>query len=62
MRAGFSEAAEEISQRFAQANVPIAGTYIDLKKFMKVLACADDKIMSSTADLIKEMLSYEPTK
>lgn len=56
MRAGFSKAAEGMMQRFEQANALVDETGDDLETVMKALAAADDTFMSSTADLIKDML------
>src|SRR3546814_15787605 len=56
MRAGFSEAAEEMMQRFEQVNALVDETGDDLETVMKALAAADDTFMSSTNDLMKDML------
>src|SRR3546814_18628117 len=56
MRAGFSEAAEEMMQRFEQVNELVDETGDDLETVMKALAAADDTFMSSTTDLMKDML------
>lgn len=56
MRAGFSEAAEGVMQRFEQVNALVDETGDDLETVMKALAVADDTFMSSTADLMKDML------
>src|SRR3546814_8877648 len=42
MRAGFSEAAEEMMQRFEQVNALVDETGDDLETVMKALAAADD--------------------
>ena len=56
MRAGFSNAAEGMMQRFEQVNALVDETGDDLETVMKALAVADDTFMSSTADLMKDML------
>jgi hypothetical protein len=56
MRAGFSNAAEGMMQRFEQANVLLDETGNDLETVMKTLAADDDTFVSSTADLINDML------
>lgn len=56
MRAGFSEAAEGVIQRFEQVNALVDEIGGDLETVMKALAAADDTFMSTTADLMKDML------
>lgn len=56
MRAGFSEAAEGMMQRFDHVSAIVEETGDDLEAVMKTLAAADDTFMSSTSDLLKDML------
>jgi hypothetical protein len=56
MRTGFSTAAEGMMQRFEQANALMDQTGDDLEAVMKALAATDNTFMSSTADLMKDML------
>src|SRR3546814_19627162 len=56
MRAGFSEAAEEMMQRFEQVNALVDETGDDLETVLKALFAADQTLMNSNTELMKSRL------